>query len=241
MTPASHRPLKAAASRRERVSVRLCGRHTLPCFLFACSLATCAGCTGFFSGGFLPEPDDGTPDIQVNGCGPSGILGLLVPECPLRLACFTPACNNHDLCYDTCGTSRDTCDAAFHQDMLDICAAGFAEGSGARRRCEVLAYIYWQVVARFGQQFFDRGRQETCALEPSPDTVRATTTQSEATWAVFRPFDDEDDDLLPDDWELSVGLDPADPADAWFDNDADGLINLQEFILETDPMNPDAG
>jgi hypothetical protein len=72
------------------------------------------------------------------------------------------------------------------------------------------------------------------------DTAGATIAPYAAAWVVTHPFEDADDDLLPDDWEMRVGLDPADPADAWFDNDADGLINLQEFILDSDPMNPDA-
>ena len=100
----------------------------------------------------------------------------------------------------------------------------------------MLAYIYWQVVARFGQSFFDSGQQEACALEQNVETARAAIASYEAAWVVARPFGDEDDDLLPDDWELRVGLNPADPADAWFDNDADGWMNLQEFILDTDPM-----
>ena len=49
-----------------------------------------------------------------------------------------------------------------------------------------------------------------------------------------------DDDLLPDDWELAVGCDPTDPADALSDPDADGLNNLMELLYGRDPMVPDA-
>ena len=44
---------------------------------------------------------------------------------------------------------------------------------------------------------------------------------------------------MDDDWERAHGLNPNDPSDANDDPDHDGLTNLQEFILGTDPHNPD--
>jgi hypothetical protein len=54
------------------------------------------------------------------------------------------------------------------------------------------------------------------------------------------PFEDADDDLLPDSWELDLGLDPRDPTDAWSDPDHDGLSNLAEFVLGSDPLTATA-
>lgn len=50
---------------------------------------------------------------------------------------------------------------------------------------------------------------------------------------------DSDKDGMPDTWEITHGLNPNDPADAGSDNDSDGLTNLQEYQLGTDPANPD--
>ncbi|MGZ4875462.1 MAG: beta strand repeat-containing protein, partial [Candidatus Angelobacter sp.] len=46
-------------------------------------------------------------------------------------------------------------------------------------------------------------------------------------------------DGIPDDWKIAHGFDPNDPSVAGLDTDGDGLTNLQEFQLGTDPRNPD--
>lgn len=51
--------------------------------------------------------------------------------------------------------------------------------------------------------------------------------------------DDLDNDLLPDEYEVRVGLDPTDPEDAALDPDLDGLINLDEYLYGTDPFEAD--
>jgi hypothetical protein len=58
--------------------------------------------------------------------------------------------------------------------------------------------------------------------------------------------DDRDDDYLPDSWEKTHGLDPADngrrdPRQGESgDYDADGLTNREEYLLGTDPTRPDS-
>jgi len=48
---------------------------------------------------------------------------------------------------------------------------------------------------------------------------------------------DDDNDLMPDSWELDNGLDPFDPFDARLDADGDGHANLTEYTAGTDPQN----
>jgi len=50
---------------------------------------------------------------------------------------------------------------------------------------------------------------------------------------------DDDNDGIPNSWELANSLDPSDPSDASEDPDNDGLSNLQEYLYGSDPSDPD--
>jgi len=50
---------------------------------------------------------------------------------------------------------------------------------------------------------------------------------------------DDDNDGIQDDWEILHSLDPFDPSDASLDFDGDGLSNLTEYQIGSDPNVPD--
>ena len=50
-----------------------------------------------------------------------------------------------------------------------------------------------------------------------------------------RPAEDRDRDGMPDAWERSHGLNPADPSDSRSDADRDGYTAIEEFLNGTDP------
>jgi hypothetical protein len=57
---------------------------------------------------------------------------------------------------------------------------------------------------------------------------------------LYSQVPDTDQDGLPDDWEISYGLDPRVPTDAALDADQDGLTNLEEFQAGTNPLQADS-
>lgn len=51
---------------------------------------------------------------------------------------------------------------------------------------------------------------------------------------------DSDNDGIPDEWEQIHGLNAMDPTDAYLDLDNDKLTNLEEYLNNTDPNEPDS-
>ena len=94
-------------------------------------------------------PDE---DWGPNGCGsptvetpvpiPQNVVvpGLLGPGYYVPLH---PACDNHDICYATCGKTQTECDLDFLSDLLKQCDQYIpALDIVARNRCAVVAAAY---------------------------------------------------------------------------------------------------
>lgn len=67
--------------------------------------------------------DSNYAPIAVNGCGPGGVIGLVVPDSFEHIS-FSQACNKHDACYSTLGSERSGCDFDIEADILEACAEG---------------------------------------------------------------------------------------------------------------------
>ncbi len=66
------------------------------------------------------------------------------------------------------------------------------------------------------------------------DSMAPEGSQTEEE-ALDPPFADEDGDLLPDEWEVQVGLEIG-SIDTEEDYDGDGLNNVCEFLWGSDPF-----
>jgi len=51
---------------------------------------------------------------------------------------------------------------------------------------------------------------------------------------------DTDNDFIPDEWEKEHNFNISDPSDAFLDSDMDNLTNLEEYLNNTNPKNPDS-
>ena len=108
-------------------------------------------------------------------------------------------------------------------DNNDLTTDATSQGSGAAIDA---CHAHPSNLTRLGELVW----QDTHATELDSDNDGLPNQQDE----------DDDNDGLPDLWELENGLDSSNAADAVADNDSDGLINLDEYRLDTDPLNPDS-
>ncbi|MCO6438982.1 MAG: hypothetical protein J5J06_17960 [Phycisphaerae bacterium] len=85
-----------------------------------------------------------------------------IPDCPLGTVCFTQACDQHDICYSTCDTSKRECDQAFFEDMIRTCSLSIPVSSSEFAACRWTALIYWLAVDRLGLDAFNETRRGVC-------------------------------------------------------------------------------
>lgn len=190
-------------------------------------------------------------DPQPNGCTAwpdCWYIDIPGPGRPRKKVCFTDACNFHDVCWGTCwknsGSSsqaahKQNCNIEFITRLYAICDGEFEAGTRAWDCCRATAFVYLKGVSSpiACTFFYEPGQEAACSCSGggplSPELIGGIAGLPDP------PFIDRDGDLLPDDWETEVGLDPTDQSDGSMDNDSDMLENHLEFINHTDPFNPD--
>ena len=102
----------------------------------------------------------------MNGCGPEG-GSIKIPQ-GFGDADYTGSCNGHDVCYEECGTSKDTCDEVFRDDMYESCAAAYPGllNGALRFGCYERAYAYYQAVSQFGGDAWLAAQKKACECCP---------------------------------------------------------------------------
>jgi hypothetical protein len=78
-----------------------------------------------------------------NGCGAEG--GWIHHDGLVSNVNLTPACNAHDICYDTCNKPKQQCDEEFNATMTQICFGAANPGE-----CLALASAGYAVVQSAG-------------------------------------------------------------------------------------------
>ena len=111
---------------------------------------------------FVPNDPD-----NYNGCGPDG-WDYVVPDNPNGYPCasFFPACEAHDIGYNTCGKPQYDTDTQFLQDMLAQCECiPFALDRAA---CRLTAELYHAAVTSGGEDAYDAAQAKACICEEPP-------------------------------------------------------------------------
>lgn len=101
-------------------------------------------------------------------CGPIE-LAVLVPDCPVPGACFTPACDNHNECYGICGVSKRECDEQFFRDLVAVCSRGLSLTDPMYSHCRYVAITYWTAVVTVGDAAFAATQEGVCGLPPDDE------------------------------------------------------------------------
>lgn len=115
------------------------------------------------------EPDHPCGGGQPVGCSIPQVLIVLSDDYQQQAEKFHPACVTHDFCYRhghaTYGESRETCDAAFYEDMKNAC--GGTGGIGVLDVkdfgfCQVAASQTFEAVRRYGKEHFRMTTSSYC-------------------------------------------------------------------------------
>ncbi|UJR29992.1 hypothetical protein I4U23_017539 [Adineta vaga] len=99
---------------------------------------------------------------QANGCGPASLnLDEFLRQIgeDILIIC----CNEHDLCYDTCGKKQFACDTTFLQCMIEACQQ--LSPLSNIQRCQNDARIYFWFVVFIGQSAYQQAqKQHQCTI-----------------------------------------------------------------------------
>jgi len=94
---------------------------------------------------------------QANGCGPVTLnIDKFLHEIgdDVLIVC----CNEHDLCYDTCGKKQSTCDTIFLDCMIEACQQ--LSPASSINRCQNNAQILFWFVFFGGQSAYQQAQQQ---------------------------------------------------------------------------------
>ena len=120
-----------------------------------------AGCDYTCEPGYQKEPSG--YQAKANGCGAGKGLDFnsVFPA-------FTEICNEHDLCYGKCGTSKMYCDREFSREMNNYCESARQTNSVEfYRQCKETASFYSLGVEAVGCPFYLAAQKEACVCNCS--------------------------------------------------------------------------
>ncbi|XP_029376904.1 group XIIB secretory phospholipase A2-like protein isoform X2 [Echeneis naucrates] len=113
--------------------------------------------------GEAPQPRPGYQLPEPNGCS-SSLVGF---QLDLGIPAMTECCNELDVCYDTCGTSKYNCDDKFRSCLHGICSdLKRSLGFGTKvQACESMADALYNTVWTLGCRPYMNSQRAACVCE----------------------------------------------------------------------------
>ena len=107
-----------------------------------------------------------------NGCGDIHTRWIVPQYAQIWVgAYFTPACNNHDICYGTCNSNKQDCDLILEAQLRVACVEWW-DSLGWNKynpialalfdACYAEAKVYWEAVNVAGQSAYNAAQSEAC-------------------------------------------------------------------------------
>lgn len=102
--------------------------------------------------------------IEANGCGTRDKSVQEDFVFGKTKVSFRKACNAHDVCYGTCGSSQSKCNDKFEKALKKTCNK--VKRGAARKACNAQAATYVDAVRLFGSSAFDDSQKQSCKCCP---------------------------------------------------------------------------
>lgn len=166
-------------------------------------------------------PYSGTVNVHTHGSSYNTLLAVYTGDAVSSLT--QAAANNDD------GSANGTSGLAFNASAgttYRIAVDGYNAASGT-------VSLSWSYQDVDGDGIID-------PLDNCPAVANGDQANLDGDAAGNACDDDDDNDGMPDAWELAYGLNPLNAADAAIDSDGDGRSNLREFQDGTDPLVSDS-
>ncbi|XP_061420995.1 group XIIB secretory phospholipase A2-like protein isoform X2 [Lethenteron reissneri] len=117
--------------------------------------------------GAVPVPRKDYKAALPNGCATSLMGVQALDGLDLGIPSMTKCCNQLDICYESCGASKNVCDARFRICLSSICTdlrktLGFISKIDA---CETGAEFLYKTVTSFGCKSFLNSQRASCYCE----------------------------------------------------------------------------
>jgi len=75
---------------------------------------------------------------------------------------FSDCCDQHDVCYDSCGEDKDLCDLSFRKCLYRVCKKEQHKRYLDNKKCKLKAKLFYMAVVGVGCQPFKDAQKEAC-------------------------------------------------------------------------------